>query len=128
MLDLDDFKTVNDQFGHDIGDEVLKGFVEQVKSNIREIDLLARYGGEEFVVVLEECDLASSLITAERICRFVATHSIRTREKQIKLTVSIGVAEVSPAIDNMEKLIKEADKALYLAKNRGKNQVAANTS
>jgi diguanylate cyclase (GGDEF)-like protein len=128
MLDLDDFKTINDQFGHDIGDEVLKGFVEQVKSNIREIDLLARYGGEEFVVVLEECDLASSLITAERICRFVATHSIRTRENQIKLSVSIGVAEVTPAIDNMEKLIKEADKALYLAKNRGKNQVAANTS
>lgn len=127
MLDLDDFKSINDQFGHDVGDEVLKGFVQQVKANIREIDLLARYGGEEFVVVLEESDLASSMATAERICRFIASHAIQTSQKSIKITVSIGVAELLPTMDSVEALIKQADRSLYLAKNRGKNQVASIT-
>jgi diguanylate cyclase (GGDEF)-like protein/PAS domain S-box-containing protein len=127
MLDLDDFKSINDQFGHDIGDDVLKGFVQQVKANIREIDLLARYGGEEFVVVLEESDKASSMATAERICRFIAAHPIRTSHRSIKITVSIGVAELLPEMDSVDTLIKQADRSLYLAKNRGKNQVASIT-
>ncbi|MEA5079790.1 MAG: sensor domain-containing diguanylate cyclase [Anaerolineaceae bacterium] len=127
MLDLDDFKAINDQLGHDVGDEVLKEFVQQIKANIREIDLLARYGGEEFIVILEESDLKSSKIVAERICRHVATHSISTSQKKTKITVSIGVAELTPETESMEALIKQADRALYLAKNRGKNQVATLT-
>jgi len=127
MLDLDDFKAINDQFGHDVGDEVLKGFVQQIKANIREIDLLARYGGEEFIVVLEESDLKSSKIVAERICRYVATHPIQTNQMRAKVTVSIGVAKLSPETESLEALIKQADRALYFAKNRGKNQVATLT-
>ncbi len=127
MLDLDNFKEVNDRFGHDIGDDVLTELVQRVQANIREVDLIGRYGGEEFVAVLVETDLKQAVAVAERIRSVIDKKPIQTQEGAIHTTVSIGVTVIGPQSQAIEELIKQADRALYIAKNRGKNQVATLT-
>lgn len=124
MLDIDFFKKVNDTYGHQAGDEVLKSIANIILGTIRKVDYAARYGGEEFTVVLPETEKASAIELAERIRvaieqnEFQISPSVTTR-----LTISIGVGSTSEKITSPELLIQAADEALYYAKEHGRNQV-----
>lgn len=124
MLDLDHFKQVNDTYGHQAGDEVLKEFARRCKSSIREMDLIGRYGGEELIIILPETNLITALQIAERICEVVAERPIHTADGEINSTVSVGVAEKDEHTAQLETLIARADQAMYIAKHKGRNRVA----
>ena len=125
MLDLDHFKQVNDTFGHLAGDEVLRSFSALICRELRPVDRISRYGGEEFAVILPETTAAGVLATAERIQEITATRPIPVNgERQVSLTVSIGVATYPDDADSEEKLIGAADQALYVAKHGGRNRAA----
>jgi diguanylate cyclase (GGDEF)-like protein len=128
LADLDFFKSVNDQHGHQVGDEVLKHFVGQARSAIREnIDWVARYGGEEFVVVLPNTDLAKAQKVAERIRGLCAGSTIPHQSGALQFTASFGVATLEagagPSGGAAEALLREADAALYRSKREGRNRV-----
>lgn len=130
IFDIDHFKAVNDTFGHNVGDTVLK-LVSETSVNIkRETDMVARYGGEEFVVVLPQTELLDAASFAERFRESVGALEIQMGEQQFKVTISIGVASTSICTKNVttEKLIEFADKALYVAKNSGRNRVVLATA
>ncbi len=123
LMDIDDFKNINDNHGHYVGDIVLKSFADIIKSNLREYDLFGRYGGEEFAVMLPGADEKESLEIAERLRKAVENSSLGFIQ-EIRYTVSIGVVTVAADKDiNLEMLYKLSDKALYKAKEQGKNQV-----
>lgn len=127
MLDVDNFKKFNDNYGHQAGDFILKELCDLLKKGIRTYDILARYGGEEFAIVLPESDLEGALIVAERLRQRVAEHVFADNKEQYKVTISIGVAETKPSIDNLNRsgLIGRADKALLESKKNGKNRITA---
>lgn len=127
MCDIDHFKRVNDNHGHDVGDEVIREFARRIKKNIRHVDLACRYGGEEFVVVMPDTDLALARIVAERIRQEVAAHPFIARggAEQLPVTVSLGISCREGNEDTPEKLLKRADVALYNAKRGGRNQVVS---
>jgi diguanylate cyclase (GGDEF)-like protein len=123
MADLDHFKQVNDSFGHLAGDEALRGFAALISGEVRPVDRISRYGGEEFAVILPETTAAGVLATAERIREIIATHPIPVNgDRQVSLTVSIGVATYPDDADSEETLIGSADQALYVAKHGGRNR------
>lgn len=124
MMDLDHFKKFNDQYGHLIGDLVLQEFAESVRRSVREVDLIGRYGGEELVIFLPETDLDTALQVAERLRETIEMTPIRTSDKQLHITVSIGVSRRDENTLELETLIARADQAMYIAKHRGRNQVA----
>ncbi|HEV3398034.1 MAG TPA: diguanylate cyclase, partial [Actinomycetes bacterium] len=121
MLDIDHFKSVNDRFGHQRGDEVLVEFRSRVTGSVRDIDTFARYGGEEFVLILPETNLEGGLAVAEKLR--VATHRTPFCENGIRLTVSIGVACFPEHATDPEELLRAADEALYEAKLQGRDRV-----
>lgn len=124
MMDLDHFKNVNDSFGHPFGDFVLKEFVGIVRSAIRESDIMGRYGGEEFELILTNTNLEGAMRVAEKIRQNVQDHLFSDGTNSMRLTVSIGMAACSVNNpENPDLLIKMADKALYEAKNSGRNRV-----
>ena len=127
MIDIDHFKTVNDSFGHDVGDEVLREFAVRLASNVRAVDLPVRHGGEEFVVVMPDTDLEAARRVAERIRLHVAGSPFRVMngEELLTVTISIGVAASSGAGDSSHALVKRADEAVYVAKSQGRNRVIA---
>jgi diguanylate cyclase (GGDEF)-like protein len=122
MFDLDDFKKVNDTYGHKEGDRVLKFFVNTINENIRNLDILARYGGEEFVLILPKVNFEEALKILERI-----KEKIENKSKKIfdyEITTSIGVCSSKYIKDkDHKKIISFADKALYESKNTGKNKI-----
>ena len=126
ILDIDFFKRVNDTYGHDAGDEVLKGFSQRVKSVVRGGDLVCRMGGEEFVVVMPDTEEAVGRKVAERIRQAIErdTFQIDAAGRRIPVTVSIGLSsrgqDISPDL-----LFKRADNALYRSKNEGRNRVTS---
>jgi two-component system, cell cycle response regulator len=124
ILDIDYFKSVNDGWGHDAGDDVLREFALRIRKSIRGIDLACRYGGEEFVVVMPETDMAVATVVAERLRRRIATEPfpIQQGQRKIDVTISIGLAALRPE-DNAAAVIKRADQALYRAKRDGRNRV-----
>jgi two-component system, cell cycle response regulator len=124
MLDIDFFKVVNDTYGHDVGDEVLKEFAIRIQQNVRGIDLAARYGGEEFMIVMPETDLAVAQTVAERLRGYVSDQPFKVSHdvEELVVTVSLGVTVSGPG-DVPETMIKRADDALYKAKNDGRNRV-----
>ncbi len=124
MLDIDQFKSVNDRYGHPAGDAVLKDFASRVSANVRGLDMVARLGGEEFVVALPEAPLSASAIVAERVRAAIETPSFidKALPIPIRVTVSIGVAGLQQS-DSADSLIARADAALYDAKNSGRNRV-----
>lgn len=124
MFDIDNFKRVNDQFGHTIGDQVLCELSHRCKKKIREIDIFGRYGGEEFIVMLIETGMKVALDIAERIRKFICDTPIHTDAGDIRITVSLGVVDMSSDTDSFDMLVKRADEALYLAKQKGRNQAA----
>lgn len=130
IIDMDHFKRINDTFGHDAGDDVLRDFAGRLNRNIRGIDLACRYGGEEFVVVLPDTDQRMAAVVAERIRGTVASTPfiIRAGTANVDVTISIGIASLQPRDDSVEKLFKRADTALYEAKRSGRNRVVGNVA
>src|SRR5207247_928584 len=124
ILDIDFFKSINDTYGHDAGDDVLRAFANRIRKSIRGIDLACRYGGEEFVVVMPETDLAVATAVAERLRRRIASEPFRVHQgaRQIEMTISIGIAALGSG-DDAATLIRRADQALYRAKRDGRNRV-----
>ena len=122
MMDIDNFKHVNDTYGHLIGDRVLKEIAVTIKNTVRNIDVPARYGGEEFTVILPETAAKDATIIAERLRKNIESIEIPIDDKVIlKASVSIGISEFPSSATNSEELISTADQALYKAKNDGKN-------
>ena len=126
MIDIDDFKQINDRFGHAGGDEVLKDFSSILKTHIRSEDIASRIGGEEFLIILKNSSPKSCLSMAQRIRRKAESSRIHTDSATISYTVSIGIC-VSSHENDIEKMIKNADKALYQAKQTGKNKIHLST-
>jgi diguanylate cyclase (GGDEF)-like protein len=128
LADLDDFKRVNDRFGHPTGDEVLKAFAAILQASVREIDLAGRWGGEEFALVLPGTNLEGGRMLAERVRRTLAEHELVTPDGQIvTVTASFGVSAF-PAAGSQEELVAASDRALYEAKRTGKDRVATASS
>lgn len=124
MADLDFFKQVNDQHGHQAGDEVLRQAAQIIRRNLRESDLLVRYGGEEFLILLHEPADGGALHVAEKIRASVEATAMHLPDgKQLSKTISLGLAEYPEHGDTLYKIIKYADVALYAAKDRGRNRV-----
>lgn len=123
LLDLDHFKEINDQYGHQKGDELLVLFAKIVQDELRAIDSLARYGGEEFLIILPQSRLSEAMTCARRVRSLVEGIETAALGMEQGLTVSIGVSEYLPPHDTIQALIARSDKALYLAKQRGRNRV-----
>ena len=124
LLDLDHFKKVNDRYGHDAGDFVLKRVSQLIQDQLRAVDVPARWGGEEFCILLPETGLEEALAAAERIRAGLAREPLDYQEGEIPITVSIGVTTLRPDDHRIEDVIKRADAALYRAKREGRNRVA----
>jgi diguanylate cyclase (GGDEF)-like protein len=123
MVDVDRFKSVNDEYGHAAGDAVLREVASRCASAVREVDLVGRYGGEEFLVFLPEMGSAAAKEAGERLCARVAEAPIGTRHGPIHVTVSVGAA-AGVGSPSLESLVEAADRALYVAKSSGRNRVA----
>lgn len=126
MMDIDNFKRVNDSYGHLVGDEVLIAVADTIRKTIRSVDLCARYGGEEMVVMLPTTDLQAALISAERLRVEVEKLSVPINSKSVSVTISLGVSSLQHQQElSISKLLDQADQALYDSKQAGKNQVSA---
>ncbi|MBB4570549.1 PleD family two-component system response regulator [Rhizobium leucaenae] len=127
ITDIDRFKQVNDTYGHDAGDEVLKEFAARIRSTVRGADLACRYGGEEFVVVMPDTPPEVSASVAERLRAAVETMPFTLREAGVALnvTASFGISSRLETVETPEQLMKQADRALYEAKHGGRNRVVA---
>lgn len=124
MIDIDHFKKVNDQYGHHAGDRVLAQFSEVLKKQFRTTDMLARYGGEEFMVVQPKTGIDQAVKIGNRVLEAVRNASFQLDdERQLAVTVSIGISCVTPADRSFEAIVKRSDAALYEAKNSGRNRL-----
>jgi diguanylate cyclase (GGDEF)-like protein len=126
MLDIDNFKKINDTFGHPVGDEILKGLVEELMTNARDTDVVARYGGEEFALIFPDTPSHFAREAANRMRELIERRvfPLAQLERTLHVTVSIGVAVFPRDASTSTDLIARADAALYFAKKNGKNQVA----
>lgn len=127
LIDVDRFKSINDNFGHSIGDQVLKSLVQTLKNNIRSSDYIARYGGDEFVVILPETDLNKAIQIAKKIRNVVNSlkFELRKNNKTLKISCSYGIANFTDNISNTIDVFNGADEALYQAKENGKDAIVA---
>jgi diguanylate cyclase (GGDEF)-like protein len=123
ILDVDHFKSINDTYGHAAGDTVLRELGILIRNTLRSTDTACRYGGEEFLIAFPSTTLAGTEALSERLRLTIANHVFWYEKMHIPVTVSIGVAESYPEINNAEMLLKLADKALYAAKKDGRNCV-----
>ncbi len=124
MIDIDHFKNVNDSFGHETGDNVIREVAAILERMSRASDVVARVGGEEFMLILPDTDASAARLVAERICRILGERPLRVDQQSIPVTVSIGVA-CSRGETSLDELCQEADRAMYLAKRGGRNRVAS---
>ncbi|WP_333023606.1 PleD family two-component system response regulator [Wolbachia endosymbiont of Pentidionis agamae] len=124
IIDIDYFKQVNDEFGHNAGDELLRQMSKIIYENIRITDLLARFGGEEFIVVMPDTNISNAAEVAQRVCNIIAQESFKLVDITIRKTVSIGVTKALDCdLNNIKAFIERADQCLYKAKNTGRNKV-----
>ncbi|MCS6885821.1 MAG: GGDEF domain-containing protein [Acidobacteriota bacterium] len=123
MMDIDFFKKINDTFGHDVGDNVLRKVADILMKHLRAHDVAARYGGEEFIILLPETPLSGALTVAERIRLAVEAFNFEIVGCSRKVTVSSGIADYPACAKEPDELIKRADEALYQAKTSGRNRV-----
>jgi diguanylate cyclase (GGDEF)-like protein len=127
-MDIDLFKQVNDNYGHKVGDQVLKKLAAICSEALREIDIIGRVGGEEFAILLPETDKTNALDAAERLRAAIADNLIPIENGlPIRMTVSIGVASLTSNDDNLDVLLSQSDEALYEAKKSGRNKVCCYT-
>jgi two-component system cell cycle response regulator len=124
MLDIDNFKQINDSYGHAVGDEVLQEFAQRCQRSVREVDLVGRYGGEEVVIFLPETDSTTAMHIAERLRACIEQTPMQVAEQILNVTVSIGVSRKDGNTLELETLIARADQAMYIAKHKGRNRVA----
>lgn len=127
LCDIDRFKRVNDQYGHDGGDVVLKHVSDLFKASIREQDGVARWGGEEFLFVLPDTDESNAVVLAEKVRETLATSPVDIQQKKVVITASFGVAQIDFE-QGLDKALTLADKALYKAKEKGRNKVLSASS
>lgn len=123
IFDLDDFKRVNDTYGHLAGDMVLRTLVQAIKNNVREQDYIARYGGEEFVIILAYPDMGEAVACAERIKALASSLNFPGLPDDFRITISMGVTRYLP-VESIDAIISRADAAVYQAKSSGKNKIA----
>jgi diguanylate cyclase (GGDEF)-like protein len=132
MLDLDHFKSINDCFGHSIGDLVLQHVATVLQANVRKIDYVARVGGEEFLVLMPGASLDTARPAAQRLCEQLAADALQVQKTTVNLSASIGIAQWADTSEEMSRLLVRVDTALYQAKAQGRNRVfasdAANTT
>jgi diguanylate cyclase (GGDEF)-like protein len=122
FLDIDHFKTINDNYGHECGDTALVSVAGLMKETLRSTDIVFRYGGEEFVILLNDTDIDGANIISERIRQQIEKHTIAYGMDMIKLTVSLGISSLR-GNDTPDSLVSRADAAMYQAKNNGRNRV-----
>jgi diguanylate cyclase (GGDEF)-like protein len=123
MIDIDHFKTVNDQFGHAVGDRVLKSVADLCRAAKRDTDIVARVGGEEFAIMLPKTTEAATMQFAERLCRLARDCTLAADGEEIPVTISVGIAGASMRTSGIESLMRDADHALYQAKRSGRDQI-----
>jgi diguanylate cyclase (GGDEF)-like protein len=124
LIDSDSLKTVNDTYGHEMGNQLIKSTVQCIQNQLRETDVLARYGGDEFVVLLPETPCDSAAGVAARIRQNVEDSPLTARDKKIRITVSIGVASYPEHGNNLKSIMERTDKAMYQSKAGGRNRVS----
>lgn len=122
MFDIDHFKELNDTYGHQAGDDMLRNLAQLTRQHLRDADILARYGGEEFVILLPYTRLKQACLVAERIREKVSAFRLVVNGAEVGITLSLGVAEFDLQTDSLDKLIQRADQAMYEAKNGGRNR------
>jgi len=122
FADLDSFKRVNDDYGHLVGDDVLRSAAEKMSRTVREYDHVGRYGGEEFLVVLPDCSVESAREVAERVRQHIGDSPVVTSPTRVVITISIGVAQWQHGQEVLD-LLRRADAAMYRAKRNGRNRV-----
>ncbi|MDH5718301.1 MAG: GGDEF domain-containing protein [Spirochaetia bacterium] len=123
ILDIDNFKKINDNYGHLEGDKMLKRFADSCKANMRDNDYFGRYGGEEFLYILTNTEKENAVLFAERLREMIVKLCLISEDKKISLTTSIGVSEYKIDTDDLDSFLDRTDKALYKAKEKGKNCV-----
>jgi diguanylate cyclase (GGDEF) domain len=123
MLDIDDFKKINDNFGHLVGDKVLKEVGHIILNNTRRADLPFRWGGEEFLIMFTNTSVSKAEIACKKLLNIIRSAEVKKGDNTIKFTVSMGLTELKEEDDSLEKAIDRADKALYMAKKNGKNRI-----
>ncbi|MBS1250142.1 MAG: Response regulator PleD [Chloroflexi bacterium] len=128
FFDLDHFKETNDNYGHGAGDQILSQVVSRCQAVIRQVDILGRYGGEEFVIILPESGQAEAFLIAERVRKSIAATPFTIDSQKIDMTLSLGVAEITPETKTLSDLIKAADRAMYQSKQNGRNLTSSSSS
>ncbi len=123
MLDIDHFKKINDNYGHMVGDQVIRHLSGLIRAHARETDISGRYGGEEFAILLSDTSLSNAYVFAERLRKAVEVAVIKHNDLDITYTVSIGIAEINLSIQTYEAWIECSDTALYQSKEAGRNQI-----
>ena len=124
LLDNDRFKEINDEYGHPVGDSVLREFVLTIRKALRREDIIGRLGGDEFLIFLPNTDKAGAGEIAEKVKRALNTHSFRIKGNLMQITASIGVATYPDDSDTFEEIFKKLDSAMYKAKAEGGNRIA----
>jgi diguanylate cyclase (GGDEF)-like protein len=124
MIDIDNFKKINDTYGHLVGDAILREIAKMIRASIRQIDFIARFGGEEFSVVLTDTDKTGAIMVAERINSRISRHPVKVFDELLSVNISIGVAAFPENAIHSDVLIEIADKALYKAKISGRNRAS----
>lgn len=124
VIDIDHFKHINDTFGHVLGDKTLITIAGAIKNCLRQVDSFGRFGGEEFVAILPETNLEDAGTLARRICQVINQLNLEIDRQKVRVTASIGVATFSPQDNNLETVIERADRAMFAAKNQGRNRVS----
>lgn len=123
ILDIDNFKEINDKYGHPVGDSILQGFSSLIKAELRETDVFARIGGEEFAILLINTDVEAGRRVAEKIRGLIEKETFVIDNQEVHLTVSIGVTSMDDGTENYAEIYRFADRALYRAKTQGKNKI-----
>lgn len=123
MFDIDHFKHINDTYGHQVGDKVLRAIADLVRGLIRTVDIAGRYGGEEFAVLLPDTDRQGAALFAERLRKAVEEDQIIHEGQPIRCTISLGVADLGSTVSEYKQLIEQADQAMYVSKKTGRNMV-----
>jgi len=124
LVDIDDFKIINDSYGHATGDEVLRTFAARLREQIRHPDTLGRYGGEEFLIVLPNSEVNAAVEQASRLCQHIRAMQVESNGHVLSITISIGLAQYRIGQENWEQFLHRADTAMYQAKNNGRDQWA----